>query len=113
MGWRYRNHSWEVPDMTTCGLNFLDRSVFQPCLFNIQDDPEERTNMAAEKPELLQDLWGRLNRSFLTYYHSKTPANMLGHCDKTCANKHWKKLGGQGGGPVCGVPGCDSFELTV
>jgi len=114
LGWRYRNHTWETPDYSTgCGLDFKDRTKYKPCLFNIQEDPQERNDLSQQQPELLGDLWGRLNQSFLTWYHSRTPTAMLGPCNQKCSDAHWKKLGvhGKGAlGPTCGVPGCE--ELT-
>ena len=63
-------------------------------------------NLAADHPALLADLWGRLNRSYMTWFHSRTPAALLGNCNATCANAYWQKFNASMGGPVCGVPGC-------
>merc|ERR1712190_496094 len=107
LGWRYRNHSWTVPDMSGCGLQFLDRTNFRPCVFDVQRDPREMQDLSQARPELLNDLWGRLNRSFLTWYHSRTPESMLGDCNKSCAKSHWRGMGSpKGDGPIRGVPGC-------
>jgi arylsulfatase A-like enzyme len=114
-GWRYRNHSWFEPhvfDPSGCGMNFLDRSSFRPCLFNIRSDPREMSDLSKQHPELMQELWGRLNQSFLTWYHSRTPARMLGNCNKRCASKHWKSLGGSGQGPQCGLEACSNETIN-
>ena len=108
LGWRYRNHTWRQPswfDRSGCGLAFNDRSRFRPCLFDIAADPREMNDLSEVQPELLKQMWRELNASFLTYYHSRTPAAMLGRCNETCAQAHWKKLGSSQG-PVCGVEGC-------
>lgn len=116
-GWRYRNHTWFEPsafDKSGCGMNFLDRSVFKPCVFDIAEDPREMNDISTERTELLLDLWGRLNQSFLTWYHSRTPDSMLGHCDNSCAMTYWKSLGSdKGDGPTCGVPGCNGSEMSL
>merc|ERR1712100_685401 len=109
MGWRYRNHSWETPDMNSCGVQFLDRSRLKPCLFNIQADPQERNDLSAQHPELMNDLWTRLNTSFLTWYEARSPNSMLGPCNKKCASAHWKSLVSNDG-PICGVPGCHNID---
>lgn len=110
-GWRARNKTWFLPqtyDKSGCGLAFNDRSRFRPCLFNLEDDPRETANLAAAHPSVLDDLWGRLNRSYLTYFHSRTPPAMLGPCNQACAQKHWAAQGSahKASGPICGVPGC-------
>ena len=110
LGWRYRNHSWALPavfDGSGCGLNFVDRSNFRPCLFDVMADPREAHDLSGEQPALMKQLWRQLNESFLTYYHSRTPDEMLGNCDEACAQAYWVKAGSQkGNGPICGVDGC-------
>eukprot|EP00040_Diaphanoeca_grandis_P018827 m.99054 g.99054 ORF g.99054 m.99054 type:complete len:628 (+) comp27128_c0_seq1:456-2339(+) len=110
LGWRLRNHTWYEPnvyDASGCGLSFLDRTSFQPCLFDISTDAREMNDLAASQPELMMQLWGKLNRSYLTWYHSRTPTSMLGNCNPKCAQQHWRSLGSKAGdGPVCGVQGC-------
>ena len=56
----------------------------------------------------MRELWAALNTSWYGYFHSRTPAEMLGVCDEPCARKKWTALSGGAnlGGPVCGVPGC-------
>eukprot|EP01065_Artemidia_motanka_P032219 TRINITY_DN39251_c0_g1_i1.p1 TRINITY_DN39251_c0_g1~~TRINITY_DN39251_c0_g1_i1.p1 ORF type:complete len:629 (+),score=222.81 TRINITY_DN39251_c0_g1_i1:76-1962(+) len=110
LGWKYPNGTWVLPsafDSTGCGLSFLDRTSFVPCLFDVEADPRETNNLAAREPALTALLWKKLNTSYLTWYHSRTPAEMLGVCDADCAVKHWKGLGDRkGSGPICGVPTC-------
>ena len=110
VGWRLRNHTWLLPetyDASGCGLNFLDRTNFKPCLFNVLDDPREMTDLSQQQPELLTRMWRELNASFLTWFPAqRSPAALLGPCNETCAKAHWKKRGsGTGAGPICGVPG--------
>ena len=48
----------------------------------------------------------------LTTYNNKAPAELLGPCNRKCANKYWESLGGpKGCGPICAVPGCDEEEI--
>ena len=57
---------------------------------------------------MMAELWTALNTSWYGYFHSRTPAPMLGACDEPCARQKWTALSGGAnlGGPVCGVPGC-------
>ena len=58
---------------------------------------------------MLQRLWRELNTTWLTYYHARSPATLLGPCQPLCTEAHWRKQGlpaGSSGGPKCGVPGC-------
>ena len=69
---------------------------------------QERADLSAAEPAKMRELWTALNTSWYGYFHSRTPAEMLGPCDEPCARKKWTQLSGGAnlGGPVCGVPGC-------
>eukprot|EP00039_Didymoeca_costata_P032539 m.38245 g.38245 ORF g.38245 m.38245 type:complete len:539 (+) comp9412_c0_seq2:2-1618(+) len=105
-GWRYPNGTWISPPASmTCGLAWGPQAVYDPCLF-VESDIREMNDMSKSNPEMVQQLWGLLNLSVLTSFHSRSPANLLGPCNTQCATNTWKSLGGSGDGPVCGVPGC-------
>jgi hypothetical protein len=82
----------------------------QPCLFDLSSDPREQHDLSAIKPALLSQLWAALNTSLYGYFHSRTPAALLGPCNMACARSHWAALSGGAnkGGPGCGVPGCSA-----
>ena len=118
VGWRLRNQTWLLPeayDTSGCGLVFLrGDATFKPCLFNIHTDPRETVDLSAREPELAARMWGALNATFLTWYHSRPPASMLGHCDPGCAKQHWESVcEGHTSGPVCGVPGCGQATRSI
>jgi len=109
-GWRQPDGTWvdggEL-DGTGCGVAFKNREHFKPCLFDLENDEREQHDLSAEMPELVQEIWAELNRTALTAFLSRTPADMLGTCNTDCANAKWKRMyGGPGQGPVCDVPGC-------
>ena len=84
-------------------------AVYTPCLFNESTDlrEQEDLSLAPANAALLRDMEGQLSREALAAFTSRTPAEMLGKCDATCAKKYWKSLGSTAGnGPICGVPGC-------
>merc|ERR1712232_678884 len=110
-GWRYPNYTWVQPTERVCGE--VDgtwektQGRFKPCLFDLEADPREEHDLSQEQPEVLSRLYKALNDTWRTYYYSRSPDALLGHCDVTCANKRWVSLGGiSGHGPTCGVPGC-------
>jgi len=117
-GWKLPNGTWLPSDDAEYGCNaFQQRQHFRPCLFDLASDPREQHNLAAREPQLLRELWRELNATRLTAFHARSPAVLLGPCDRTCAHLHWRKLGGtptsmaaeaEAGdiGPICGVPGC-------
>jgi arylsulfatase A-like enzyme len=116
VGWRARNQTWEVSsayDKSGCGLVFLrTNATFKPCLFNIENDPREMRDISTLQSDLMASMWKELNSSFLTWFHAKSPVDLLGPCNTNCSASHWiamDRLSG-GNGPVCGVPGCASFE---
>eukprot|EP00927_Polykrikos_kofoidii_P056640 TRINITY_DN50730_c0_g1_i1.p1 TRINITY_DN50730_c0_g1~~TRINITY_DN50730_c0_g1_i1.p1 ORF type:complete len:602 (-),score=68.04 TRINITY_DN50730_c0_g1_i1:224-1951(-) len=109
-GWKDENSVWHTPHDTDWPCTkFKDRANFQPCLFDLQADPEERQDLAAKRPDLVTELWAELNRTALTVYRSRSPAVLVGHCDQSCAETKWKGKPG----PICGVPGCDGELLIV
>ena len=71
---------------------------------------QERSDLSSTQPAMMRELWTALNTSWYGYFHSRTPADMLGVCNEPCARKKWTALSGGAnlGGPVCGVPGCTS-----
>lgn len=100
------------------------------CLYDLRDDPGEHRNVAKKNPDVVAELWTALNMTILTVRDcngwsygkgtpgtipgpggSCSPAALLGHCDKKCAEKKWDAYGAGPGakslsGPMCGVPGC-------
>jgi hypothetical protein len=88
-----------------------------PCLFDVNGDPSEFTDLSAKETAVRQRLWERLNASNLELYMhramqrvengtTRSPAKLLGPCNKACADAYWSKWGLGSQGPVCGVPGC-------
>ena len=117
LGWKYPNGSIDKPgpgvqkcglvNVTNCpGVNCSWASTqFVPCLFDLDADPRETTDLSASLPAVRERLWSALNATRLTYYHARSPAAMLGTCNESCATKHWGTFGGHWG-PICGVAGC-------
>jgi len=114
-GWKYPNGTIDTSEKLTCGMvNTTDcpgadckwaSTIFTPCLFDLEADPRETTDLAAEEPGIRDRLWRALNKTRLTYFHARSPDALLGTCNSSCAGRHWSALGG-GHGPICGVPGC-------
>ena len=112
--WQHPNGSWFSPPgwAQTCGFPVYGKlphhATMKPCLFDLTTDLNETIDLGPEKPEMLEEMWGLLNNSWLGYYHSRSPVSMLGPCNPGCAKAKWNALSASnGGGPVCGVPGCD------
>ena len=115
--WQDKTGTWFAPPgwKQACGYQvYFNKDKDQhlpmtPCVFDLSVDANETTNLAVSQPELLRELWLELNISWLGYYHSRTPAALLGTCNQECADKKWSAMaGGQPvAGPICGVPGCD------
>jgi len=111
-GWVYPNHSWVQPTTRSCGE--VDdtwektQGRFKPCLYDLEADPREESDLSKEMPDLMNAMYKRLNDTWRTCYYARSPEELLGHCDAKCANKHWTSLGVSRHGPVCGVPGCTS-----
>ena len=64
---------------------------------------EERHDLSAANPDVVQRLWAKLNSTNLELYGpDHSPPSLLGHCDKACASKYYDGKSG----PECGVPGC-------
>ena len=118
-GWRLRNGSWiPLQPSWTCGLNYDPLKPNIPCLFN-ESDLGEHTDLSKstqvlsahasleDGPASVTRMWRLLNETYLpTRFMSRSPAKLLGPCNPDCAEKVWKEMGGSGGGPTCGVPGC-------
>jgi hypothetical protein len=112
-GWREANGTWTRPSEPTCGQVWGKHNG--PCLFDLEADPREQKDLSSSMPQLLDDMQKELDEAWKTFYVARSPANLMGPCDATCANAKWESFGGSSGhGPVCGVPGCSgAFELTV
>lgn len=100
-----------------CGCSYEERDHFVPCLFDVNADKSEFTDISAQQLATRQQLWERLNASNLELYMhrgmervengtTRSPAHLLGPCNQECANAYWAKWGLGSAGPVCGVPGC-------
>lgn len=115
-GWRLPNGSWidgGALDGEGCGVAFLNRSHLRPCLFDLQSDEREMHDLSSERPDLVAEVWAELNRSNLTGFFSRSPAELRGQCNQTCASAKWESLAGaKVSGPFCGVPGCESALLV-
>lgn len=132
-GWKQPDGHWEPSNDDDWPCNFQDVSPEdsalpvphpgkRPCLFDVQADWGERTDLALANPKVVQDLWAALNSTILTQRDCQgwsgpvagpngtcSPAELIGNCTaeaKKCATAKWKTYGGSGDGPQCGVPGC-------
>ena len=113
-GWRLPNGTWTTADDSVYGCNaYHNRTNFRPCLFNVTEDVEERTNLADQMAGKLQSMWADLNKTFIGAFHSRTPQHMLGNCNSGCSRKYFKGLGGSGSGPICGIPGCGPDSIAA
>lgn len=102
-GWKSKDGVWDnPPDEDWSCSQYKDRTNFKPCLFDLKADPSERTNLADSKPDLVRKMWAELNRTALTAYASRSPDDLVGPCNKQCAQQKF----GSGPSPICGVPGC-------
>ena len=119
--WQHENGSWFVPAgyTSTCGTVVPSHTPSwdprnapaKPCLFDIMADKNETVDLSADPAhaDTLSSMWKLLNDSWLTYYHARSPAAMMGPCVPACAQRKWKHENPKNrGGPVCGVPGCDA-----
>merc|ERR1712183_1176907 len=92
-GWRYPNYTWIQEPSRTCGEvdgtweNTQGR--FKPCLFDLEADPREEHDLSQEMPDMVSSMYKALNNTWRTYYYSRSPENLLGYCDKACANNRW------------------------
>ena len=92
-----------------------------PCLFDLDADAREQTDLAAAEPATVAELWRVLNDTMLRTFCKRvspppgvpahgcgtSPAALLGSCNESCAQRYWESNFGKGAnGPVCGVPGC-------
>ena len=114
----------------------MNRTVFQPCLFDLYGDISEMVDIAPEEAALVQAMWASLNATVSTSYVSafggsattgaqmpavphtphtptpqisRSPSALLGPCNSSCALEYWAQYGGTGTeaqAPECGVPGC-------
>mmetsp|Transcript_145387 Transcript_145387/g.205811 ORF Transcript_145387/g.205811 Transcript_145387/m.205811 type:complete len:527 (+) Transcript_145387:100-1680(+) len=107
--WQDQNGKWFSPPgwNQTCGFPVYDvpGARFKPCLFDLSVDLNETTDIGPHHPVDLYEMWVELNRTWLTYFHARSPPELLGPCNKDCAMGRWNALGGTPG-PQCGVPGC-------
>ena len=106
-----------TPKQCSCGCAYKDRERFVPCLFDVESDVSEFNDLSAIQGALREAMWADLNRTNLEQYmlgipgkkqaRGRTPANLLGACNASCANSYWRSFGVSGDeGPQCGVPGC-------
>lgn len=116
-GWRNPDGSWEDGgelDGRGCGVAYKDRTVFRPCLFDLDADEREKHDISASEPDLVEELWAELNRTALTAFRARSPDHRKGHCDQECADKKWTDFYGKKcNGPICGVPGCDGGDVAI
>mmetsp|Transcript_28160 Transcript_28160/g.73812 ORF Transcript_28160/g.73812 Transcript_28160/m.73812 type:complete len:554 (-) Transcript_28160:174-1835(-) len=107
--WQDQRGKWFSPPgwNQTCGFPVygIAGAQFKPCLFDLSVDLNETTDVGARHPLLLHEMWTLLNRTWLTYFHARSPPELLGLCNKDCAAGYWNALGGTPG-PQCGIPGC-------
>jgi len=75
------------------------------CVFNVVDDMSETIDLGIDSPELLKHMQHRLEEVNKGLYDSsdKSPPELVGACNSSCAKEHWGKFDG----PLCGIPGCD------
>ena len=109
LGWRSPDGSWEEADAAKWSCStFEDRRVFRPCLFDIEEDEREKVDLSSKFPQLTMKLWKRLNETLRTRYATRSPPELLGTCDTSCAAKHFAQPAAKKHlrHPVCGVPGC-------
>ena len=106
LGWKGKDGAWEQPAGPANGgcLKYMDRTDFQPCLFDVVADPSERHDLASAHPDIVNQLWSRLNLTLLTAYTSGngngSPAHLLGKCHTAL---HTKQKWGKGfEAPSCG-----------
>ena len=112
-GWRNPNGSWEPAADRDWGCSaYMDRTQFRPCLFDLETDEREQTDLAAEMPELVESLWKQLNATLLTRYTSRSPPELLGPCNEECAFRLFD-TNKPGQHPICGVPGCKQAPMPV
>lgn len=67
---------------------------FQPCLFDLSSDFNVTTDLGPANKERLKLMWLELNNSWLGYYHSRSPPDLLGVCNEPCAALKWKSVEG-------------------
>lgn len=117
-GWCDLNYTWRLPANRSCGMvetgKTWQQMHFEPCLYDLEADPREETDLSPTNPELRDQLYKQLNDTWKTYYYSRSPAAMVGYCDPACANARWVSLHGiSGHGPECDVPGCTNETIAI
>ena len=78
-GWRQPDGTWledggtdgDGPWGKTCNA-FLNRTAFQPCLFDLYADVSEKIDTAADEVALVQAMWASLNATVATSYVSSS-----------------------------------------
>eukprot|EP00948_MAST-09A_sp_MAST-9A-sp1_P003988 g3988.t1 len=79
-GWKTPNGTWIQPK-STCGTNYFNRTNFQPCLFDLEDDPREMKDLSTAMPDLVEELWKELNTTWLTSFVSRTPEDISNNAE--------------------------------
>lgn len=98
-----------------------------PCLFDVEADASEFTDITSKHLELRNEMWRKLNLSNLELFQhradtkdpsadktaNRSPAKLVGNCNASCASAYWEQYVNPklhpkiySGGPTCGVPGC-------
>ena len=105
-GWRYPNGTWvTAADVGwKCGLAWKEGDPYIPCLFG-ESDLREEHDLAPNNGSIVKAMWEALNRSLLTSFKARSPNDLLGPCNPSCATQYWKTFGGRDG-PTCGVSTC-------
>jgi len=114
--WQGPDGAWFAPEgwKQTCGFPVYGwlgeiTGAMTPCVFDIEADKNETTDLGESNPRLLTELWTELNNSWLGYFHSRSPDELLGPCNTECAQNYWHRYDGDDTatqGPICGVEGC-------
>lgn len=110
--WIDQNYKWWKPDgwQQTCGFPIVGvgttHKELVPCLIDLESDDREMNDLAPTQPELMNRMWAELNYTWLSAYRARSPPELLGYCDETCAYSHWSSFLRASRGPACDVPEC-------
>jgi len=108
-GWKQLDYKWAPSSDEEFGCNaYNNRTHFRPCLFDLSADPNEHKNLAEAHPDIMSSLWQMLNETWLGKFTSRSPAQLVGKCNKMCAKKKWGWIVPS---PQCGIPGCSNKKV--